>query len=123
MRSVVTVVIGLQDCSIAGCAAGVDTIGLRLAERTRFEILWDRYGRLPGNKAFALAGDPAGINAMGLVYGMGSGDEARAKALDYCEEQRLVRRIDPPCVVLAIDDNVLAASMPAPARQGLLTTA
>ena len=96
-----------------GCAPGVDTIGLKLAERTRFEVLWERYGRLPGNKAFALAGDPAGINATGLVYGLGSGDEAREKALDYCEEQRIARRIDSPCVLLAVDDNVLAAWLPA----------
>jgi len=112
MRSVVAVVVA-AGLFVAGCAAGVDTIGLKLAARTRFEVLWDRYGRLPGNKAFALAGDPAGINAMGLVYGMGSGDEAREKALDYCEEQREVRRIDAPCVLLALDDNVLAAWLPA----------
>jgi hypothetical protein len=117
MRSVVTVVV-VAGLFVAGCAAGVDTIGIKLAEHTRFEILWDRYGRLPGNKAFALAGDPTGINAMGLVYGMGSGDAAREKALDYCEEQRLVRRIDAPCVLLAIDDNVLAASLPARRAKG-----
>lgn len=98
---------------VAGCAARVDTIGIKLAEHTRFEVLWERYGRLPGNKAFALAGDPAGINATGLVYGLASGDEARAKALDYCEEQRVARRIDAPCVLLAVDDNVLAAWLPA----------
>jgi hypothetical protein len=97
---------------VGGCAAGVDTIGLKLAKRTRFEVLWDRYGELPGNKAFALAGDPAGINATGLVYGLTSGDAARAKALDYCEEQRVARRIDAPCVLLAVDDNVLAAWLP-----------
>lgn len=96
-----------------GCGAGVNTIGLKLAERTRFEVLWDRYGRLPGNKAFALAGDPAGINATGLVYGLSSGEEAREKALDYCEEQRVARRIDAPCALLAVDDNVLAAWLPA----------
>jgi hypothetical protein len=117
MRSVVTIVIGVG-LLVAGCTTGVHTIGLKLAERTRFEVLWDRYGRLPGNKAFALAGDPAGINATGLVYGLSSGDEAREKALDYCEEQRLVRRIDAPCVLLAIDDNVLAASLPARHAKG-----
>jgi hypothetical protein len=111
MRLVFTVAVA-AGLFVAGCAVGVDPIGLKLAERTRFEVLWDRYGRLPGNKAFALAGDPAGINAMGLVYGLGSGDEAREKALDYCEEQRLTRRIDAPCILLAIDDNVLAASPP-----------
>jgi hypothetical protein len=98
---------------VAGCNVGVETIGLKLAERTRFEVLWERYTRLPGNKAFALAGDPEGINATGLVYGLGSTDEARDKALDYCEEQRRVRRIDDPCLVFAVDDHVLAARLPA----------
>jgi len=97
---------------VAGCATGVDTIGLKLAKRTRFEVVWERYGRLPGNKAFALAGDPRGINATGLVYGMPSGEAARARALDYCEEQRVARRIESPCVLLALDDDVLAAWPP-----------
>jgi hypothetical protein len=95
-----------------GCAVGVDTIGLKLAERTRFEVLWERYGGLPGNKAFAFAGDPTGINATGLVYGLDSGAEAGRKALDYCEEQRRVRHILTPCVLLAVDNNVLAATLP-----------
>lgn len=103
---------------VAGCATGVDTIGLKLAERTRFEVVWERYGRLPGNKAFALAGDPQGINATGLVYGMPSGEAARARALDYCEEQRLARRIESPCVLLALDDDVLAAWMPGRSAKG-----
>ena len=101
-----------------GCTLGVDTIGLKLAKRTRFDIVWDRYSRLPGSKAFALAGDPAGINATGLVYGMSSGEEAGQKALDYCEEQRTVRRIEDPCALLAVDDNVIAAWLSAKPGRG-----
>jgi len=112
MKSLLAVAV-VAGALVAGCVARVDTIGLKLAERTRFEILWERYGRMPGNKAFALAGDPAGINATGFVYGLSSGEEARAKALDYCEERRIARRIEAPCVVLAIDDDVLAGWLPA----------
>jgi len=111
VRFVLALVI-VSGCLVAGCVAGVDTIGLKMSAQTRFEILWERYARLPDNKAFALAGDPAGVNATGLVYGLSSGEEAREKALDYCEEQREARRIDAPCVVLAVDDNVLVAWLP-----------
>lgn len=117
MRAFIALALGVG-LLVAGCATGVDTIGLKLAKRTRFEVLWDRYGRLPGNKAFALAGDPQGINATGLVYGMPSGEAARVRALDYCEEQRLARRIETPCVLLALDDDVLAADLPARRSKG-----
>jgi hypothetical protein len=92
--------------ALAGCSIGTDTIGLRLAKRTVFDVNWKRYERLPGSKAFALAGDPAGLNVIGLVYGLPSSDQARLRAMDYCEEEREARAIYAPCIIVAVDDVV-----------------
>lgn len=108
MKSFWIPAVGVVTALVAvACSPRYDTIGLPLAERTVFDVNWDRFSRLPGSKAFALAGKPDGRNAIGLAYGMDTPAAARARALDYCEEERKARSIDAPCTLLAVDKTVL----------------
>lgn len=87
-----------------GCAVRGAPIGLKLSNQTSFDRDWQRYARVKTSKAFALAGDPTGLCVTGLAYGMSSRVEAEARALDYCEEQRIALSVVPPCVIFAVDD-------------------
>jgi hypothetical protein len=93
--------------ALAGCGLGSAPIGLELRSKTSFELDWQRYTRVRTSKAFAFAGDPLGFSVTGMAYGMPSSADARARALDYCEEQRLARGLLEPCVILALDDTVV----------------
>lgn len=95
---------------VAGCGARSTPIGLDIGSRTSFERDWQRYARVRASKAFAYAGDPAGLSVTGMAYGMPSKVEAETRALDYCEEQRLARGVVPPCVIFAVDSDVIQAS-------------
>ena len=99
----------------AGCSAGPGPIGLELRSRTSFELDWQRYTRVRNSKAFAFAGDPAGISVTGIAYGMPSRLDAETVALDYCEEQRVARRLLDPCVIFAVNDTIVAQVDEAPA--------
>ncbi len=97
-----------------GCGVLSAPIGLDLASKTSFEADWHRYTRVRTSKAFAYAGDPTGLSVTGLAYAMPSKVEAETRALDYCEEQRAVRGIATPCVLLAIDDEIVRVSAERP---------
>jgi hypothetical protein len=106
----------------AGCSHAFEPIGLELGRSTSFEADWHRYGRVRSSKAFAYAGDPKGLSVTGLAYGMASRVEAETRALDYCEEQRIARGLATPCVIYAVDGEIVdvAARVPAdlPSRPG-----
>jgi hypothetical protein len=97
-----------------GCGILTTPIGLDLASKTSFEADWHRYTRVRASKAFAYAGDPMGLSVTGIAYNMPSPVEAEARALDYCEEQRVARGLASPCVLLAIDDEVVRVSAERP---------
>ena len=121
MRSSILAAIAIvAQVGLAGCAGGVAPIGLELRERTSFQSDWKRYERVRSSKAFAYAGDPAGLAVTGMAYGMGSPIDAQARALDYCEEQRVARGLADPCVLLAVDEEILrvSAEVPATAHAG-----
>ena len=99
----------------AGCTHAFEPIGVEIGEATSFQSDWHRYGRVKTSKAFAYAGDPSGLSVTGLAYGMPSRVEAEARALDYCEEQRVARAIATPCVVFAVDAEIVDVTAGAPA--------
>jgi len=98
----------------AGCTRTLEPIGLEIRRTTHFEVDWHRYGKVRTSKAFAFAGDPTGLSVTGMAYGMPSRLEAEARALDYCEEQRVARGLAVPCVIYAVDDDLLDVSAGAP---------
>jgi hypothetical protein len=99
----------------SGCGVSTAPIGLELASKTSFQADWHRYKRVRTSKAFAYAGNPGGLSVTGIAYGMTSTIEAETRALDYCEEQRLARGITTPCILLAIDDQIVRVSAEHPA--------
>jgi hypothetical protein len=99
----------------SGCGMHAAPIGLELASKTSFQADWHRYTRVRTSKAFAYAGNPGGLVVTGIAYGMTSAIEAETRALDYCEEQRLARGIPTPCILLAIDDEIVRVSAEHPA--------
>ena len=104
---------------VSGCTHSFEPIGLEIGRSTSFEADWHRYRRVRTSKAFAYAGDPTGLSVTGLAYNMPSRVEAETRALDYCEEQRLARGLETPCVIFAVDGEIVDVS----ARAPTLTTA
>lgn len=106
----------------AGCGVRGEAIGLEIGSRTSFDKDWQRYARVRASKAFAYAGDPVGLSVTGMAYGMPSRLEAETRALDYCEEQRVARGLSAPCVIFAVDDQIVhvaaEAPPPSPSRSG-----
>ena len=72
-------------------------------ERTEF---WHRYRELAPQRALAIAGDPRSVWVGGTAAGLSSADEAEAQALAECRRQRSRRRMQAPCVLYAIGNEV-----------------
>ena len=115
LRTLVLVAVALA----AGCTHSFEPIGLEIGRSTSFEADWHRYKRVRTSKAFAYAGDPKGLSVTGLAYNMASRVEAETRALDYCEEQRVARGLATPCVIFAVDREIVDVS----ARAPILTSA
>jgi hypothetical protein len=72
-------------------------------ERTE---LWHRYRELAPQRALAIAGDPESVWVGGTAAGLSSAEEAEAQALAVCRRQRARRRMQAPCVLYAIGNEV-----------------
>jgi len=100
----------LAAVALSGCAAlGAEPMGVRLRDKTRFEAEWQRYERLPEAKAIAVAGDLRGTYTSGVAYGEPTVGAAEAGALARCQQRRADRRIEAPCRMHGIGNEVVDA--------------
>ncbi len=70
--------------------------------------LWREYLELPDQRALAIAGDPETSRwVAGASGGHGSRDEAEQEALAECKRRRALRRMQAPCRLYAVGDEIV----------------
>jgi hypothetical protein len=93
---------------VGACRSSGHAIGVPTRERTRFESEWQSYRDLEPEKALAVAGDVDGAYASGFAFGKASRHEAEQGALEDCARRRADRRLDAPCRLYAVGDEIVA---------------
>ena len=87
---------------ISACAGSADV------SHPALETFWEDYSQLPGRRALAVAGDPDSPRwVAGAAGGLASAAEARQRALEECRARRQERRMQAPCWLYAVDDEVV----------------
>lgn len=71
------------------------------------EPLWRDFQKLPLTRALALAGDPDRAWVASMAGGALAQQDAIDVALEGCRRKRLDRRLRAPCLVYAVDDEIV----------------
>lgn len=71
--------------------------------------LWREYEQLPGHRAMAIAGRPERTWVAGMSANLPTPAEAEKEALAECGRRRLDRRLRVPCLLYAVDDEIVFA--------------
>jgi hypothetical protein len=88
---------------LAACSAQVPTPPHR-----EIRPLWREYRALPGERALAVAGEfRLDRWVAGASGGEASRGEAEARALEECRKRRAQRRMQAPCLLYAVGDEVV----------------
>lgn len=82
-----------------------------------FDTEWIRYLAGGTPKAFVLAGDTRASSASGYAVDLSSEAEAIEAAIEACEARRGELRIESPCVLYALNDEVVASGEDMSARK------
>jgi hypothetical protein len=70
--------------------------------------IWRDFLRLPAERALAIAGDPRRDHWVAEASGgHATRDQAEAGALLECQKRRGVRRMQAPCVLYAVGDEIV----------------
>jgi hypothetical protein len=69
--------------------------------------LWRDYRAMPHQRALVLAGDPDRVWVGGASGGHASRSEAKESALAECMQRRAQRRLQAPCRVYAVGDEIV----------------
>lgn len=69
--------------------------------------LWRSYQALPAERALAIAGDPRRQWVAGFVGGQPNRDDAERIALTKCHQRRTARRLQVPCHLYAVGDEIV----------------
>ena len=85
-------------------------MGVTFKFRTQFEAQWSAYLGMAPQKAMAIAGDIDSQYVLGYSHAYPTEDSAIDEALEACEERRTDRRIEAPCKLYAVDDELRDAS-------------
>ena len=92
---------------------GVALCGVGCAKAGRSEPhrgvgrLWLEYAEMSEERALAVAGDPDRVWVGGAAGGHPSRLEAERSALDQCRRKRSARRLQAPCRLYAVDDEIV----------------
>ncbi len=70
--------------------------------------VWREYLEMPDQRALAIAGDPRKNHWVSAASGGHStSSAAQENALEQCRLRRRIRRLQPACVLYAIDDQIV----------------
>ena len=71
------------------------------------EGLWRQFVQLPPKRALALAGNPERVWVAGAVGGLETQTEASTSALAECRRKRRERRMQAPCILYAVGNEII----------------
>jgi hypothetical protein len=108
-------------CALAGPAAGLCAVAVvgaallagctardAIPPHRELQPLWREYSALPGERALAVAGELRQDRwVAGASGGEASRGEAEARALGECRRRRLEQRMQAPCLLYAVGDEVV----------------
>lgn len=97
-------------CGIAGACLALAFVQCRIptaGPSGSLEPLWRDFQELPLRRALVLAGDPQRLWVAGMAGGLPSQARAVAVATEQCRAKRKQRRMREPCLVYAVDDEIL----------------
>lgn len=102
LRGALALVALVAPVGLAGCAAPEPQ------PHRSLEPLWHQFQALPLKRALAVAGDPARTHWVAAMAG-GAVDQQEAidAALGRCRQKRRERRMRAPCLIYAVDDEIV----------------
>jgi hypothetical protein len=69
--------------------------------------IWHQYQQLPTRRALALAGNPDRAWVAAMAGGATEQQDAVDVALERCRQKRHERRMQAPCLLYAVDDEIV----------------
>jgi hypothetical protein len=96
---------------LCACVSEHGPIGLELRSSGRFDSEWRHYLQLEPHKSLAFAGDVEGRYAIGYGFEGATLAEAMTAAIDDCNLRRADKRIEDPCKIVAVDDELIGDSI------------
>jgi hypothetical protein len=99
LRTVVGATLLGVGCSMFG--------GPRIPPHPALDRLWRQYSALRDERALAIAGDPDGLWVGAAAGGAVSLSDAEDVALAECRRKRAMRRMQSPCLLYAVGDDIV----------------
>ena len=103
--------IALIPLLLCACTSERGPIGLQLRTSGRFDTEWRDYLKLPPHKSVAFAGDIEGRYVIGYGFEKATRAEAISAAIEDCNLRRADKRIEDPCQIVAVDDELIGDSI------------
>ena len=103
--------IALIPLLLCACTSEHGPIGLELRTSERFDTEWRNYLKLAPHKSVAFAGDVEGRYVIGYGFEMATRAEAISAAIEDCNLRRADKRIEDPCQIVAVDDELIGDSI------------
>jgi hypothetical protein len=97
--------------ALCACVSEHGPIGLELRSSGRFDSEWSHYLKLETHKSLAFAGDVEGRYAIGYGFEQATLAEAMTAAIEDCNSRRRDKRIEDPCRIVAVDDELIGDSI------------
>jgi len=91
----------------AACAVGVLGCAAREGPPHGIAAMWREYEKMPDERAFAVAGDPARIWVGAIGGGYATREIAEESVLALCVQRRGLRRLQDPCRLYATGDEIV----------------
>ena len=88
------------------CACG-SVLGTRIPPHRGLDRIWRQYSELPPKRALAIAGDPNELWVGAAAGGAQAQVDASDRALEECRSRRAERRMQAPCLLYAVGDDIL----------------
>lgn len=93
--------------TVFGCASSGDKFEARLAPPDEFNLQFQQYKQLPGEKAMVIAVDPGGRWAFGFDHSQNSLEEAAKNAAIKCDAAREKFKVFSKGKLFAMNDEVV----------------
>ena len=92
---------------LATSCASESILGTRIPPHRKLDRIWRQYSELAPKRALAIAGDPNRHWVGAAAGGAEAQADASDRALEECRRKRSERRMQAPCLLYAVGDDIL----------------